>query len=69
MERSLINRIIALKLEALYLIVHSLPEPLRDQAARNVRELIEAVHSMTGEYLAREERTEEENVLRRVDIQ
>jgi hypothetical protein len=69
MERSLMDRIIALKLEALNLIVHSLPEPLRDQAARNVRELIEAVHSMTGEYLAREGRAEEKNVLRRVDIQ
>lgn len=69
MERSPVDRIIALKLEALNLIVHSLPEPLREQVARNVRELIEAVHSMTGEYLAREGRAEEKNVLRRVDIQ
>jgi hypothetical protein len=69
MEKSLIISLLRLKLEALDLVVDSLPEPVKTQAADNSRELIEMVHRLTGEYLTREKADiSSKNTLKNVDI-
>lgn len=52
MEKNLLSNLLRLKLEALDIFAEALPEPLKARAVENHRELIEAVHRVTGEYLA-----------------
>jgi len=70
MERNLLSNLIRLKLEALDVVVDALPEPIKAQAIRSHRELIEVVHQVTGEYLTEEKAgKDEQNTVQKVNIQ
>ncbi len=70
MEKNLLSSLIRLKLEMLDVIMDALPEHIQSRAGKIHRELIEAIHQVTGEYLAEEKAgKDEQNTVQKVDIQ